>query len=424
MKKLLVVILGLLLFVTAYVGVWMQYPQLHNSALLQESYQAGLAQYQSMAKEVADPESNGYLAPGYARFWAGEASEGGVAEPILRWRSQAVVGDHRLMVETQNKGYMSAREDFSEFVPDLHRAFRKPYFADPRPRLLSAFEPPRYRENLVSTAEGLAGYAQSLLMEGPSGEGIDTTVSLSKLGRHLQARGQLVDRLQGVRVSEMAFATFVAALSHHSSWTEDDLTLLAETVAHSRPEKNHLRHALEDEVAAGSTTFIRINEGRFVRHPDLKRAGLLLKLPGMLVREERIYYNYLTDALELLDEDPTEFPDRRGSWISGKRGMLTMTLVKFPEDYPRRIKRLELQAQMAELVLAILLEKSRYGEWPLEIDSLARSLKVPLEDLQYASAADRAELVWKVTLPYRQLKGWPQEGDCFGTRDGAFVFRL
>lgn len=423
MRKVLVVILGLLLFAGTYVGVWMQYPQLHNNALLREAYDAGLAQYKSMASKVESQEKNGYLDSRYHPFWSGK-SEDGVGEPIIRWRSQAVVGDHRLMVETQNKGYISAREDFAELVPDLHRLFRRPYFADPHPRLLSAFEPPLYRENLISTAEALAGYARSLLVEGPSEQGLETVVSLSKLGRHLQARGQLVDRLQGVKISELAFATFVAALDHHDSWSEEQLDLLAETLAHGRPEKNHLRHALDDEVTAGSTTFIRINEGRFVRHPDLKKQGLLLRLPGMMVREERIYYNYLTDAIQLLDENPTEFPPLRGSWISGDRGLLTMTLIRFPENYPRRIQRLELQAQMAELIVAILLEKARYGEWPMEIDSLARSFKIPPEDLQYAAVPDRAELVWKVTLPFRQMEGWPAEEERFGTRDGAFVFRL
>ncbi|MCA9791483.1 MAG: hypothetical protein KC910_06795 [Candidatus Eremiobacteraeota bacterium] len=252
--------------------------------------------------KATDPKQNGYLSQPYLLFW-GTRSQARPNSPVglavETWRNFSTAGsesgqpvDHAALCRLDE--YIEARAGFAQVWPGLHQALSKPVFS-------IAVERPTFDSEVVQivalrqTAQALCGWAENALLENRPEVAAQAIGDVIELGSHITLDPSSTNALVGVSLQAIGFNALVHLLPPQTELTAEQWQDLAVRVRQSVPPQGQIATLLEEEITIAHNGFEDLYQGK-ASHP-------LTRLPWLVRREERIYYNVMTDLLAASRQD-------------------------------------------------------------------------------------------------------------------------
>lgn len=431
MKKLLLALLGLVIFAISLLAIWTQFPQLAHPQVTRAAITAALERETARQSKAGDPALNGYLAPEFLPFWGAPFDLGpSPTEAIVQaWKpystlSQGEVVDHQTRLSEAD--YLKARTDFENLLPALERALEKEAFVVRGRSLDLLSDSNLHLSHMRGLVQALSGLAESYKAEQRVSDAVAPLLLGLRLSHAIEQEPSLVNAMIAVALNRIVVDSVLGIIGPKDQLTPEQWKELSSALLENLGPENQLETGLEDELALADATFQKINHNASLRG-NFIRGGALYSFPGMLAREERIYFNIMSQTLMDVRQGQRNTPIPRftlGSWLQGRSGPLADNLLGINAE---RLDSLFKQKNSLLLGLgvstALLGERARLGQFPSDLSFM----KVPTEGLEW----DPATAQLKVLVGSQALKNETSFDHPFGTEKSwmkiegeHFIFQL
>lgn len=387
MKKFLLAVLGLIAFAVSVVGIWIQFPQLHHPQVTEEAIRAALEREGARQSQANEPDLNAYLNPIFLPFWGApwDRAPNPIESTMTTWREYSTSSQGELVKHGDlltNSDYLKARASFESLVPELTEALKRENFVV-RGRIFDFItDSSPHLVNIRGLVLGLSALSESYQAEKRTNEAVLPLVLSLRLSGAIDKEPGLFMSMLGVAFDRIAVDTALGIFTPASQLEASQWDSLSQACLANLSSDHQLESVLEDELAVASNTFEKINSNPSLRSSFIM-GGALYSIPGMLAREERIYFNQMTgDLINARQGNLATLPAGWNfkSWLQGSGGVLADNMSWIDQQ---RLKGL-LDSRDALLLgfgvsSSLLAERTRSGDFPADL----ANLKVPIEGLTW-----------------------------------------
>ncbi len=383
MKKLLIAFALVVCALVLLYSWWVRNPAPAYPQQVQAASVAAQERFSDMAARAEDPEQNGFLEPALLRYWGTSEQAGDpgdlprIIEDWVDQYSDLTVPQHLAYLEASDQAYLSRRKAFSELVPRIASAFEKPLFMAPvASQGLDMDTPIVDMLALRNVHRGLLAYANSLVAEGQLREATSYLLAALRVGEALQGYHTMMHDLVGVALQVAATRQLWGLTLNDRAWQELDWEALGPFVQEAIPPRDLLYLSMGTEMVMFRNTWTDMVSGEGGVPASDDSEAVLLKMPGLLARELRIYENYMGSVLVDLEaggDGSTVSPlgdFRWGDFWSGRRGLLTEVMVPSLGRAYHQIVLIRTQMWGLRGAAALLDYRQKHQRWPANLEQV------------------------------------------------------
>ena len=279
---------------------WLRSPQLREPRLQEEVWLAALKRHEDYQGEAVKPSTNAYHSSTFRPYWGLQEDlrpghpTGTIIQEWLGFRISddgEYVEDMRFLGDAEHRKQCRAR--FELLAEELRTELEKPFLVAPGD-LWSRHWNSMNTHHLKLLDEGLHQLAAVQAEERNFDCASQTLLVAIELATKLQRGGWIDERISGKAMQIASILKFVQLIPV-DALAKESWERISSALFHAVPPENELNNFFEDLVVSYRVA------NRF-RPPSRKREGVfsrfdILNLPGIRLREERIFCNLMVDVI-------------------------------------------------------------------------------------------------------------------------------